>query len=74
MVAERLFELHEVIDLDLIPHSGASIGNVQTYATGGVTARLGLHLPSDFGVQLARPGSLGGTPADDLDPRVSLVH
>ncbi len=32
----------------------------------------GFNLPSDFGVQLARPGSVGGRPADDLDPRVAL--
>lgn len=62
------------LGVDLIPHSGLSLGNVQTYANAGGTVRLGLNLPSDFGVQLARPGSIGGTPADDLDPRVSLVH
>jgi hypothetical protein len=49
-----------------------SLGNVQTYANAGGTLRLGLNLPSDFGVQLARPGSVGGSPADDLDPRVAL--
>ena len=48
-----------------------SLGNVQTYANTGGTLRLGINLPSDFGVQLARPGSVGGTPADDRDPRVA---
>lgn len=60
------------LDVDLVPHAGASIGNVQTYADAGGTVRFGLNLPSDFGVQLARPGSVGGTPTDDLDPRVAL--
>jgi hypothetical protein len=45
---------------------------VQTYANAGGTLRFGLNLPSDFGVQLARPGSVGGSPTDDLDPRVAL--
>jgi lipid A 3-O-deacylase len=76
-VYERRWRLYERslmnrIGIDLIPHAGASIGSVQTYANGGGTLRLGLNLPSDFGVQLARPGSVGGTPTDDLDPRVAL--
>lgn len=72
----RLFAraLAQRVGVDLIPHVGASLGNVQTYANGGATARLGLDLPSDFGVQLARAGSVGGTPTDDLDPRVSLTR
>lgn len=64
--------LFQILGIDLVPHTGASIGNVQTYANAGGTLRLGLNLPSDFGVQLARPGSVGGTPTDDLDPRVSF--
>jgi hypothetical protein len=72
----RLFAraLSQRVGVDFIPHVGASLGNVQTYANGGGTVRLGLNLPSDFGVQLARAGSIGGTPTDDLDPRVSLTH
>lgn len=60
--------------IDFIPHAGASLGNVQTYANVGGTVRVGLNLPTDFGVQLARAGSVGGTPTDDLDPRVSLTR
>jgi hypothetical protein len=69
----RLFAraLVQKIGIDLVPHTGVSLGNVQTYANAGGTVRFGLNLPSDFGVQLARPGSVGGTPADDLDPRVA---
>ncbi|HTB79471.1 MAG TPA: lipid A deacylase LpxR family protein [Opitutaceae bacterium] len=77
LIYERRWRLYartlaNVLGLDLVPHAGASLGNVQTYANAGGTLRLGLNLPSDFGVQLARPGSIGGTPADDLDPRVAL--
>jgi len=70
----RLFgrALVQKLGIDLVPHVGVSLGNVQTYANAGGTVRIGLNLPSDFGVQLARPGSVGGTPADDLDPRVAL--
>ena len=70
----RLFarSLLQIFDVDLIPHAGFSLGNVQTFANTGGTVRFGLNLPSDFGVQLARPGSVGGSPTDDLDPRVAL--
>jgi lipid A 3-O-deacylase len=64
--------LYQTAGVDFVPHIGASLGNVQTYANTGGTVRFGLNLPSDFGVQLARPGSVGGTPTDDLDPRVAL--
>ena len=77
LVYERRWRLYaralvQTVGVDLVPHAGASIGNVQTYANAGGTLRFGVNLPSDFGVQLARPGSVGGTPADDLDPRVAL--
>ncbi len=64
--------LYNTLGIDLVPHAGISLGNVQTYANGGGTVRLGINLPSDFGVQLARAGSVGGGPTDDLDPRVAL--
>ncbi|MBL9200176.1 MAG: lipid A deacylase LpxR family protein [Opitutaceae bacterium] len=77
LVYERRWRLYgralvQRLGIDLVPHAGVSLGNVQTYANAGGTVRFGLNLPSDFGVQLARPGSVGGTPADDLDPRVAL--
>lgn len=56
---------------DLVPHAGFSLGNVQTYANAGATVRFGFNLPSDFGVQLIRPGGTGGNaPLDDRDPRI----
>lgn len=77
VVYERRWRLYgrallNTLGIDLVPHAGASLGNVQTYANAGGTVRFGLNLPSDFGVQLARAGSVGGTPTDDLDPRVAL--
>lgn len=64
--------LGETLGIDFIPHGGFSLGNVQTYANLGATLRFGLNLPSDFGVQLARGGAIGASPADDLDPRVAI--
>jgi hypothetical protein len=77
LVYERRWRLYaralvQSIGVDLVPHVGASVGNVLTYANAGGTLRFGINLPSDFGVQLARPGSVGGSPTDDLDPRVAL--
>lgn len=63
--------LGEHVGVDLIPHFGGSLGNVQTYANLGGTLRLGFNLPSDFGVQLIRPGGGGNSPIDDRDPRVA---
>lgn len=77
LVAERKWRffgrtLGETLGMDFIPHVGASLGNVQTYANAGGSVRLGFNLPSDFGVDLIRGGGAVGTPADDEDPRVSL--
>ncbi len=76
IVYERKWRLYaralsDTLGADFIPHAGASLGNIQTYANAGGTLRLGFNLPSDFGVQLIRPGGAGSTPIDDLDPRVS---
>ncbi|MBC8009106.1 MAG: lipid A deacylase LpxR family protein [Burkholderiales bacterium] len=61
----------ESLGFDFIPHGGVSLGNVQTHANLGGTARLGFNLPSDFGVGVARGASVGASPIDDLDPRVA---
>ena len=70
----RLFAraLGDVLGIDLIPHLGASVGNVQAYLSTGGTARIGFNLPSDFGVKLIRPGGTAPSPIDDKDPRVSV--
>lgn len=76
VVLERKWRLYagsvgHLVGIDFVPHVGISLGNVQTYANTGGTARMGFNLPSDFGVQLIRPGGGGSTPINDLDPRVS---
>lgn len=37
--------------VDLIPHAGASLGNVDTSLRAGATLRIGRQLPDDFGIQ-----------------------
>lgn len=76
VVYERKWRLYAraldaMLGADFIPHAGFSLGNVQTYANAGGTLRLGFNLPSDFGVQLIRPGGTGNSPIDDRDPRVA---
>ena len=76
MVFERKWRLYgralnDTLGIDLVPHAGLSLGNVQTYANAGGTLRFGFNLPSDFGVQLIRPGGGGNTPIDDRDPRIA---
>jgi hypothetical protein len=46
--------------LDVTPHAGAAVGNVFTYANGGLTLRFGEDLPRDYGaprIQPSLPGS-----------------
>lgn len=45
--------------VDLIPHAGVSLGNVETSFRAGTLLRLGAHLPNDFGI--ATISSLGTT-------------
>ena len=76
LIAERKWRLYtrtfgDTLGFDFIPHVGASLGNVQTYANAGGFVRLGFNLPSDFGVNLIRGGGAVSTPIDDSDPRVS---
>ena len=47
------------LGIDLIPHVGAALGNVMTYAAAGATIRFGDHLKEDFGVPLIRPSQPG---------------
>jgi len=53
--------------VDLIPHAGASLGNVTTALRVGGTIRAGLHLPDSFGVQTISSllASEGGWSAGD---------
>lgn len=56
------------LDLELTPHLGGTLGNVYTYANGGMTVRLGRGLDRDLGpprIQPALPGSGFFIPAQD---------
>lgn len=48
---------------ECIPHLGAAVGNVYTYANAGGEIRLGVNLPDDFGTALIRPAGDGSIPA-----------
>ncbi len=37
---------------DVIPRAGVELGNVAIFGAAGVTARLGINLPQDFGIQI----------------------
>jgi lipid A 3-O-deacylase len=41
---------------DIIPHFGGGVGNLHTYAGGGVQFRWGWRLPDEFGSFVTRPG------------------
>jgi lipid A 3-O-deacylase len=76
VIYERKWRLYArafdgTLGIDLVPHAGFSLGNIQTHANAGGTLRLGFNLPSDFGVELIRPGGVGNTLIDDRDPRVA---
>jgi hypothetical protein len=48
------------LGVDVIPHVGAALGNVYTYAAGGGMLRFGQDLPADYGPPRVRP-ALAGT-------------
>src|SRR5690606_29516762 len=48
------------LDLEVIPHAGAAIGNIHTHANAGATLRFGKNLQRDYGpphIQPSLPGS-----------------
>jgi hypothetical protein len=47
------------LQAELIPHFGASLGNVFTFGALGLTARVGRHLNNDFGPPRIRPSLPG---------------
>jgi lipid A 3-O-deacylase len=53
--------------VDLIPHVGAQLGNIQVSAAAGATLRLGWNLPRDFGIQTidSTASVHGGTTSSD---------
>lgn len=47
------------IGMDVVPHAGANLGNINTSASVGTTLRLGYDLPSDYGPPRIRPSVPG---------------
>jgi hypothetical protein len=46
---------------DVIPRAGGELGNVDIFGTAGISARLGINLPPDFGMQIIdSPASMNG--------------
>ena len=52
------------LDWDFIPRLGGALGNVETYIDLGFSARIGHHVPFDFGTSLIRPGRAATVPAN----------
>lgn len=49
------------LQLDVSPHIGLSLGNIGTYANGGITVRFGKGLEGDYGVPRIRPSLPGSS-------------
>lgn len=54
------------IDWELLPHAGATVGNVSTFANAGAELRVGLNLPDDFGTSSIAPAATTSTPVDGI--------
>jgi len=52
------------LNFEILPHYGAAIGNVHTYANVGAEIRFGLNLPDDFGTSAIGPSASTSTPVD----------
>lgn len=52
---------------DLIPHAGATVGNVMTFANVGGEVRAGWNLPDNFGSSLIGPAAGVSAPSADPD-------
>ena len=50
---------YDSVGLDISPHVGLSLGNVATYANGGLTLRFGNAVSTDYGVPRIRPSLPG---------------
>ena len=55
------------LQMDAIPHLGASLGNIYTALNGGATIRFGQNLAVDFGPPLIRPSLSGLGAVDPVD-------
>lgn len=53
-------------DWEVLPHAGAAIGTVRTFANIGSELRFGLNLPDDFGTASIGPAAATSTPVDGM--------
>ncbi len=51
-------------DWEILPHAGAALGTVRTFANVGGEIRAGLNLPDDFGTPSIGPAATTSTPVD----------
>lgn len=65
----RVIEANPGPGFDFIPHFGASMGTVSTYANTGFESRIGWYIPRDFGTSIIRPAGDTNAPVDEQDPR-----
>jgi len=56
---EGLVQMQDLngLQMELISHWGASVGNVASYLNAGAELRIGWDLPDDFGTSTLRPGA-----------------
>jgi hypothetical protein len=52
------------LNWELLPHAGAAVGTVRTFANAGAELRAGLNLPDDFGTPSIGPAATTSTPVD----------
>lgn len=60
----RLFDtgLRDRMGFDMLGQLGGALGNIYTYANGGIETRLGWNIPADFGESLIAPASSANDP------------
>jgi hypothetical protein len=68
---ERIWRMPHIakrsgLDWEFLPHVGAVVGNVSTYANLGAELRAGLNLPDDFGTGVISPATTTSTPVDGM--------
>ncbi len=68
---ERIWRMPKIakrsgLGWEFLPHAGAVVGNVYTYANLGAELRAGLNLPDDFGTGVISPAATTSTPVDGM--------
>lgn len=59
---------------DAVPHLGATLGNVKTYANAGGEVRFGYNLPADFGTSFIGPADGVNAPLENLKDSRAGIH